>query len=751
MTLSARWLGFVRRHPRIVLGGWIAFFALGATGAGLLKQNLKVGGFNIPGTQFHEASRVLGRDFGIASDKLLLAVFHSAPDSKLKVTDVAYHDAVEAALGRLKRHKTVEKVESFYNTGIPDLVSADNRVTYALVSLKGTEEILERSTPEYRALASTGSDQVLVDLTGQPLANFDIELLSSSDVAHVDVFTFPLVFIVLTLLLGSWFAGMLPLVVGIAAVVLSLGGVFVLTQFTSVSVFAMNIATMIGLGLSVDFSLMLICRYQEELEKGATDRDAVLAYSLDRSGKSVFLSGFTLFTTVSILTLFPILIIRSIAQAILISTGAGLVVFFFLLPPLLLRFGHRLKPRKRAEGGTSFWLKLTGFSIRRPVFAALFCLVVLGLLAAPARQMRKIGTTLDGVPAHVESRHALDVLKSAFGEGAPAPLLLVLHTGQRDGIWNREVLRLIHSVYEELRLDPRVDKIQSLMSIVPNPSEHWAQTLSKEGIASIEDLKRIASRFVRLDESTQSTYLMIYSRTNETSPETIELLESIRAKIPEWERVAQGLHIDLGGTPAQHYDFDQAVYREAPPLVAASLMVTLFVLLVFFRSVFLPVKAVIMNLLSLGASFGVMVAVFQYGYGARLLGFSSLHGVQIYTPVLLFSILFGLSTDYEVFVLSRVREFKNEGHTTAQAALLGIEKSSRVIGAAATVMVIVFFSFAFSSVVAVKEIGFSLAVAVLIDATIVRMMLVPATLAMMESLNWWIPAFIAGILPEVSE
>jgi RND superfamily putative drug exporter len=225
------------------------------------------------------------------------------------------------------------------------------------VGLKGSEEELERSTPEYRALAKSPTSEIEVALTGQPLANFDIELLSSADVAHVDVFTFPLVFVVLTVLLGSWVAGVLPLAAGIVAVVLSLGGVFVLTRFTPVSVFAMNIATMIGLGLSVDFSLMLICRYQEELEsapgvEGAEARATLLARALERSGRSVFLSGFTLFTTVSILTLFPILIIRSIAQAILISTVAGLLVFFLLLPARARRGGVGCSGlRQRRSGG----------------------------------------------------------------------------------------------------------------------------------------------------------------------------------------------------------------------------------------------------------------------------------------------------------------------------------------------------------------------------------------------------------------
>lgn len=796
--LMARWLNLLSNR-----GQWVGWALLGlivaaAIGASQLKNTLKVGGFSIPGTQFHSASTILSRDFGMASEKTLVAVYESSPSNvdptvpgqtstnselRLKVSEPQYAQAVQYSLGNLSKIPQVESIESFYNTGIPDLVSENNWITYALIHLKGSEEELEKLTPKFRKGAATPpGSPVSVYLTGQPIANFDIEQISNEDIGKVDLVTFPLILLLLILLLRSKIGGLLPLVVGVASVLLSLGGVYALSRMTDVSLFAMNIASMIGLGLSIDFSLILIFRFQEEWETlqeearspspqglsspsgeaGAplqlsepSSRKMLVQAALNRafshSARSVFFSGFTLFTTVSVLTLFPIMILRSIAQAIVISTAAGLLIFFTLLPVMILKWGHRIlpKPKSQSKQPSGFWLQLTMFSIRRPVVSSVACLLILGFMVIPALSMRKIGTTLEVLPPKVESRRAVEVLQSGFGKGTAAPLLLVLDTDTPDGIWDRKSLQLIYRIHEELRQDPRVEKVQSLMSLIPNPSAPWAQSLSKEGICSVPDLKRIAERFIKLDKFSQSTFFFIFSKQAETHPDTLALLASLRSQIPTWTQAQPILRINLGGTPAQHVDFDHSVYQEAPPLVAASLLITFFVLMVFFRSLVLPLKAVALNLISLAASFGLLTLVFQGGYGDQFLGFQSLGGVQVYTPILLFSILFGLSTDYEVFVLSRVKEYIDQGESTPRAAYLGIEKSSRVIGAAAAVMVLVFFSFAFSGVVAVKEIGFSLALAVLIDATLVRMILVPASLVLMQRLNWWLPNWLSRHLPEL--
>jgi RND superfamily putative drug exporter len=798
-NLIARWLNFLtNRGPWV---GWALLLLViaAAIGASQLKNTLKVGGFSIPGTQFHSASAILSRDFGMASEKTLVAVYESSPSKgdpslpvqssstnsapRLKVSEPPYAQAVQTSLNNLSKIPQVESIESFYNTGIPDLVSENNQITYALIHLKGSEEELEKLTPQFRKNAATpAGSPVTVYLTGQPIANFDIEQISNEDIGKVDLVTFPLILILLIFLLRSKIGGLLPLVVGIVSVLLSLGGVSALSRLTDVSLFAMNIASMIGLGLSIDFSLILICRFQEEWEtlqgegrstsiqnalapsrepgpsvpsNGPNQNRLLVQAALQRafahSARSVFFSGFTLFTTVSVLTLFPIMILRSITQAIIISTVASLLMFFTLLPFMILKWGHRILPKpiphpKRRPG---FWLGLTEFSIRRPVISSFACLTLLGIMVVPALSMRKIGTTLEVLPPRVESRRAVEVLQGGFGKGTAAPLLLVLDTETPDGIWDRKSLQLIYRIHEKLRQDPRVEKVQSLMSLIPNPSEPWAQSLSKEGIRSVPDLKRIAERFIKLDQLSQSTFFFVFSKQAETHPDTLALLADLRSEIPSWTQAQPFLRINVGGTPAQHVDFDHSVYQEAPPLVAASLLITFFVLMVFFRSLVLPLKAVVLNLISLAASFGLLTLVFQGGYGDQLLGFKSLGGVQVYTPILLFSILFGLSTDYEVFVLSRVKEYIDQGETTPRAAYLGIEKSSRVIGAAAAVMVLVFFSFAFSSVVAVKEIGFSLALAVLIDATLVRMILVPASLVLMQRLNWWLPTRLSRLLPEV--
>jgi RND superfamily putative drug exporter len=313
------------------------------------------------------------------------------------------------------------------------------------------------------------------------------------------------------------------------------------------------------------------------------------------------------------------------------------------------------------------------------------------------------------------------------------------------------VLNGIFILHQRMRYDPRVDHVQSLATLVPNPSSAYMESLSPATILTSPDRTRIAKQVATLHGRQRTTVLIVYPKDGPTAHSTQSLLLDLRDHATQWVPGLAGMNVLIGGEPAEHYDFIKTVYSEFPILLVLSLLVTFVVLMLFFHSLILPLVAIVMNLISLLASFGVLVIVFQWGIGDSLFSFRSLGALEAYTPVLLFSVLFGLSTDYQVFLLTRVREQVHLGKSNDEAIAAGLEQTAGIITAAALIMIVVFGSFAFTGVLVIKEIGFGLAVAVAVDATLVRIVLVPATMKLLGRWNWWMPETLDRIVPEIDE
>ena len=755
MTRFLGWLARISYRRRwLVLACWAALLVLAAVGASRLEHALKIGGFSLPGTEFNTASSVLQRDLEISSDKAALLVFHS---TDMLVTDGAFHGEVEGALERLGTDPRVTKLESFYTTGIPDMVSPDNHTTYAWVTLEGSEEELEEATPHFRELVK--SDVIDIALIGQAAVNYDVEKASAEDLVRVEKFTLPIVFVLLVLVFGSLVAAGVPLIMGAVSVASSLAVLFLITQVTDISIFALNTASMIGLGLAIDFSLIVVSRFREELEHHGGDVEAALTATLQTSGRSITFSGVTLMLTMAVLSLFPIMVIRSIALAIVVVAGVSITAGLFLLPALLAAIGPRINRldlrrhipflNRKRDGMWASWAHRV---MRRPWVSLSAGLAVLAILAAPVLFLERSGVTVEVLPKDAASRQAFELIQDGFGPGEPTPLFVVIETADEGGIFNPDILGGVYELHQRLVADERVASVQSLASLIPNPSLAWMQSLSPATITSNPDRLRIAERLVNVEGTGTTTALIVYPSHDDTSEETISLMKDLRADATDW---APGLNaagrVLIGGSAAQHYDFDRVVYDQFPLLLILSLLVTFVILMLFFHSLILPVKAILLNLASILAALGVVVLVFQFGVGAGLIGLNSIDAVLSYTPVLLFSIVFGLSTDYEVFLLTRVREYHLAGDSNEESVAKGLEHTAGIITAAGLIMIVVFGSFALTNVLVIKEIGFGLAAAVLIDTTIVRLVLVPASMKLMGERNWWMPKALDRIVPEIDE
>jgi RND superfamily putative drug exporter len=736
---------FSLKRKKSIIIGWGVITLIACLGAAQITKVLRVGGFDIPGTEFNAATAILDRELNISSYKTLLVVYHS---ENLKISSTDYYSAMRSSLDSLKTDPLVESTETFYDTGIPDMVGSDMRTTYAIIHLKGTEDELEKATPRFRKLVR--SDILSTYVTGQPAVNFDIEKISTTDLITVDAFSMPLVFIILLIYLRSATAAAIPFVVGGISIVLSLGAMFVLASFADVSIFAMNVSTMIGFGLAVDFSLLLLQRYREELSRGSAEH--ALQVTMETAGRSVCISGTTLMLTLLVLTLFPVMIIRSIAQAIVFTSFVAVLASLLLVPSILLLFHDKLRtaPVKNATESAPRLLSYLNIVLTRPGIAALAAIALLAIFAYPSLHMYRIGTNASVLPAEVESRHAVDLIKEKFGIGESSPIQVVVKGTTPGSVWDQHVLTGLYKLHTRLSDDPRVQRVRSLVSSVQNPSLEKIQSLSPAVLEKREHWYRVAKRFVNLHKANDTQLLLVFPENEETTPQTIALLEDIRKNARQWAPELSGMEIYVGGSPAQQYDFDKVVYGNVPVLATLSLIVTFVAFLVFFRSLVIPFTAIIMSIGSIFASYGLMVLVFQDGYGASFLNVESLGGLQTYTPIVLFSIIFGLSTDYEVFLLSRVKEFHEQGYSTAESIQNGIVKTFNIVTIAGLIMVVVFGSILFTQVLVMKEIGFALALAILVDITIVRMLLLPASMKLLGKWNWWLPGG-RRLIPQMSE
>jgi putative drug exporter of the RND superfamily len=555
------------------------------------------------------------------------------------------------------------------------------------------------------------------------------------------VIVFPIALIALLLVFGSVVAALMPLAIGAAGVALVLVSILVATRVTDLSIFVLNLATMLGLGLSVDYSLFVTSRYREELARNGGNVPLAVERTVATAGKAVFFSGATVLIGLMGLALFEFMFLRSVGIAGVIVVAWSTVAALTLLPALLSVVGTRIdrfairRPRdKTAHDG--FWVRLSLAVMARPVAVLIPTLALLLLLGSPFLRVNISSPDATILPPDLPSRQAFDILAAEFGAGEISPFLIVLQPDSPGDLYSSERLGSIYSVGEWLANDPRVTRVQS---IVP-------PTLPREEAVGVALLQRGLSRLGvdtgagRLANENAAA-IVAYTSYLPNDAENKALLAELRAmELP-------GLTVLVDGGTAEIVDVVDLMYADFPKAIALVVGATYLVLLLLFRSLLLPLKAVLMNGLSILASYGALVWVFQEGNLGRFLGFTGLGFVEASLPVIMFCVLFGLSMDYEVFLLSRIREEWERSGNNTQAVAVGLQRSGRIITSAALLVVVVAGSFVTADVVLIKALGFGIALAVFLDATVVRALLVPSTMRLLGEWNWWLPTPLHRLLP----
>lgn len=774
---------FVARFRWLVLAVWIVFVGISVLGARQVKGELVSGGINVPGSESNRGEAILADEFDRRPTRTAAAIFTSA---KFKVPDQQYRDGVDQAVKRIQEVEGVDRVVTFYTSGLRRLVAEDEHTTYAVINLKGDEEEAKALIPKIREELHRDLSKDLDEayIIGFPAVSYDISQGSAEDLHHAELSSLPLTLFLLLLVFGTVVASGLPVMLGAAAVVTALGILYLVAQRMETSIFAMNTASMIGLGLGIDFSLLMVSRYREELAKGRTPHMATVK-TVETAGTSIVFSGLTVMAGLSVMLLYDLVLVRSIALGMLLVAGLAVLGAVTLLPALMCLFGRQVnafnlipgrKPGQKRQAGTGVW---HSWSLMVMKYPWPFLFLSVGLLAAmswPARDMNAIGAGgPQGVGEEAESRKGFELLSKSFPIGEVAPISIIIKLNKQDAAFEPSNREGVFKLTQELADDKtRVARVESIANLRPDLTLEQFKAVTPEQLVGTDPRQRaLIAQYVNLDRTKDMYHVVVISNFAEVAPETTDLVKDIRTKIVPGIREFRGAEVMVTGQSALTLDYRDELFGQFPKLVGLVLLVTYFVLLLFFHSLILPLKAILMNLIGITASYGFLVMVFEWGILDKILGFEHLGRLTMFPPVILFSILFGLSTDYEVFLLSRVKEIyehqkhkldeqfgPNAVHDAAYNHKLdeinehsvaeGLERTAGIITAAGLIMIVVFGAFSLGHVLVVKELGIGLSMAVLLDSTIIRVIMVPVSMKLMGHLNWWMPKALDWI-PTISE
>jgi len=647
----------------------------------------------------------------------------------------------------------------------PTQVNVEKKIVYDVILLDLKPDDSPAALKGIQA-ALVEVDGIKVALAGGPSFYADIQIVSETDLQRSELISLPLAAIVLLLVFGSAVAAGLPLAVGGATVIVALAAIFGIAQATRMSIFVLNLTTLLGLGLGVDYSLLLVSRFREELGRGAKLGDAVQR-TVATAGRAVFFSGVTVMLGLAGLALFDFAILRSIGIAGAITVAIAVASSVTLMPAILSLLGprvNRLAIRRLGSGKVNErgpWARLARAVMRRPLAVALPTLALLIALGTPWLGVRFNAPDGSILPERVPSRQALDALTDAFGEGSFSPMTAAVRT---DGpVTSAANIKLLYDWVQALQADPRVARVDSIVSIDPRLTLTQYQLLYSSsstdsgaggaaGSAAPPD--RYAAQILSFTTAGDLTTVSITPTNGPNRPESRALVGELRAAhpgtigagTPSAITPPAGLNALIGGGAAEIVDVVDTISGEFPRTAAVVILATLLILAVLLRSIVLPIKAVVMNTLSILASFGALVWIFQDGNLSALLGFAPLGFVETTIPVILFCVLFGLSMDYEVFLLTRMREIYDRTGDNTAAVAGGLERSGRIITSAALIVVVVAGSFVFAEIVLIKALGVGVAMAVALDATVVRALLVPATMRLFGKWNWWAPRWMERLL-----
>jgi RND superfamily putative drug exporter len=692
------WGRFIYRRRRLVLlAAVVAVAGAAVWGTGVFGSLRSAGGFTAPGSQSEQASNLATKAFGRDTADVVV-LYRSAT---MTVADPAYRQAVTRTMAALPHDKVLSAV-TYWTTHSPQFAGAGGHETYAVLRLAGSDDAAQIKA--YQAISGKLGAPGLTDhVGGQIPLEQTINSQVKSDIGRAEGISTPILLILMLVIFGSLAAASLPLAIGAAAIFGSFAALRLLTLVTDVSIYSINITTILGLGLAIDYGLFMVARFRDELNAQPTT-EAALARTVATAGRTVAVSGITVALALASLMLFPEMFLRSMGYGGVATVLVDMLAALTIMPALLAVLGPRVNAlrirrsvrRAPAAEASGAWYRVARSVMRRPV--AYVAVIVIALLAigSPFRSITWGGTDARALPSGSAPRVVAEALARDFPANATTPIEAVV-----------KFAGPVSAPAERAALAAYTARLGHV------PGVTGAQVTGVAG-----DVARVDLRFAANDESAAARALVAQVRAVPAPP---------------------GARVYVGGATAELVD-ELGSLGATLPWMALMVAVTTFVLLFLaFGSVVLPVKAIVMNVLSLTATFGAIVWIFQEGHLSGLLHFTPTGTIDATMPILMLAIIFGLSMDYEVFLLSRIRErYDVTGDNTASVAS-GLQRTGGIITSLALLLVIVVGAFSASGITFIKLLGVGMIIALVVDATIIRVLLVPATMRLLGPANWWAP------------
>jgi RND superfamily putative drug exporter len=679
----------------------------------------------------------LNRQKPVATGSGFTLIFSS---SKLTADDPAFQSALQDAIAPLSNDPRVTAVRTPYNAEPAvrsSYTSKDAHRASVIVELKDDSHTAQSYIDN--VVAEVHSNSLSVVATGQVPINKAFSHALEDDLQRAEAVALPVTLLLLVLIFASIVAALLPISVGLLAIAGGVGGTLFLARFTNVSQYAMNVVTLIGLAVAIDYSLFIVNRFRDELAAGASREDAI-ATTMSTAGRAITFSGLTVAIGLSAMLFYQGTFLASMGAGGAIVVAMAVVYGLTFLPALLSVLGERVDLLRlpflgaRKPAGEGAWHSMAMWVMRRPVFVLIPALAILLIAGSPFLQLRLANGDVDQLPPSNVARQGYDILVRDFPGHDQTSITAVAYYPDSTPLTSEHIGDL-YDLSRRLGSLPTVIRVDSIVNADPSLAKADYQRMYSGPRESLPQPLQQA-----LLSGTGGHIALINLVTNKqyTSDDARAIVKGVRA-----EHLPGGQVLATGGT-AYDLDIVQFILDRTPTAVGTVILITYVVLFLLTGSIVLPLKAVLTNLFSISASFGAMVWIFQQGHFSEQLGFTA-QSIDPSLPVILFSIVFGMSMDYEVLLISRIQEeYRRTGDNQAAVAM-GLEKSGRLITGAAAIMVAVFLAFGLASVVIIKAIGIALAIAVAIDATIVRILIVPSVMRLLGRANWWAPQPLAWL------
>lgn len=691
---------FVTKFAKPILAIWLILFVILAFFAIQLPSKLQGDGFSVDGDH-NRVTEELSETFHLPAKTIFVLFEHKSEED------------ITNTLTKLEKIKEINAITS------PIGVDALNKdgYAYALLNFDNTVDDYFPIIDDLREII--GNDKS-ISITGEPVISKDINTASQKDLIKAEAIGLPIALIVLLLAFGSVVASLLPIFVGGATVVMALGILTLLGNTFNLSIFVLNIVPMLGLALSIDFALLFINRYREERDTHSVEESVQIA--IRTAGRSIVFSALCVMIGLGSMVVIKVEIFMNIALGGTIVVLLAVLTGLTLLPSTILLLGDRLNKGRifRVKTTATRWQRFAAFVIKRPVTIIIVALILLGLAMVPIKDIELTIPSTETLPTTYESRQTFDTLDEKFGIAKETPVFLL---AENYVDWDTtEGHEKMFDIQQQLLDDPLVSNVASMFTVANIDSvEMWAMANANPQAPGALDV--VAQNFIKGDKM----YMIAYLNKKGSSSEAQQFVRN-------WQDKELGVDFGLSGQSK----FNQEIFDEISGKVGIALAIiivsTFIILMIAFHSILIPLKAILMNIIGLGATFGILVYIFQYGH----FGISETTIVLI-IPVITFCLVFGLSMDYEVFLISRIQEEYLKGSNNTKATVDGLVSTSKIITSAALIMIVITGAFAFTDVMPVKQIGIGIAIAVAIDATIIRLMLVPSFMKLLGDWNWWLP------------